>query len=97
MLSDKGCRVMGGAILALSVLLAVIGWFTLPDTLIVQIGTNGSAGNTMPKLWGLLLPLMISGVFSFVMMRCAQSERLKYLIVSLVGLAVMAFEFIVNA
>ena len=40
----------GGLILC--IVLAVLGYFLLPDTLVMQITASGAAGTTMPKLLG---------------------------------------------
>ena len=41
---------------------SAVGWFALPDELIVQIGADGQPSNTMPKLLGLLLPVALGAI-----------------------------------
>ncbi len=50
-------------VMAISFVIAVIGYFILPDTLVTQITVSGE-GSTLPKLMGLGLPLLISIITS---------------------------------
>lgn len=80
------------AVIALS--LFILGLVVLPDMLVMQVQADGSAGTTMPKLIGLLIPLAISVVFA-VMYR-AGDGKLKHLLIALVGLAMFGFTFFFN-
>lgn len=92
----KKQKVIAIIIIALSVALAVIGYIILPDTLVVQLSADGSAGNSFAKPLGLLIPLAISVIFSLLYIKSGDGERNKHLIVSLVGIAIYGFIFIVN-
>ena len=35
---------------------SVVGWFILPEELVMQIGVDGQPSSVMPKLFGLLIP-----------------------------------------
>ena len=80
-------------ILALAVTLTVVGFLVLPETLVMQITLSGEGGTTMPKIFGLLLPLALSGIFSILYYK---NENSRNLIVALVGLALYAFTFAFN-
>ena len=95
-MSDKTRRIVGVSIIACAVLLAVVGYFTLPDTLVVQLAAGGTPANTLPKIPALLIPLAVSCIFAVLFMTCAAQARLKYLLVSLLGFAIDAVTFIVN-
>lgn len=83
-------------IIVLSVALAVIGYIILPDMLIVQLRVDGSAGNTLAKPLGLLIPLAMSVVFSFLYMKSDTKERYKHLVISLIGIAIYGLIFLMN-
>ena len=44
--------VLAGSLI-LCIVLAILGYFLLPDTLVMQITASGAAGTTMPKLLGI--------------------------------------------
>ena len=81
-------------ILALALVLTVVGYLVLPETLVMQITLSGEGGTTLPKIIGLLVPLALSGIFSVLYYKNENSSR--SLIVALVGLAMYAFVFAVN-
>lgn len=78
---------------ALGAGLFVAGLFLLPDTIVMQIQADGSAGTTLPKLIGLLLPLALTGVFAVLYYR---NGTLKSLLVSILGLALFGLTFFMN-
>lgn len=95
-MSDKTRRIVGVSIIVCAVLLAVVGYFALPDTLVVQIAANGTPANTLPKIPALLIPLAVSCIFAGLYMTCAAQDRMKNLIVSLLGFVIYVVTFIVN-
>lgn len=92
----KKQTVIGIIIIAIAVISSVIGYIILPDTLIMQLRADGSAGNTFSKPLGLLIPLAVSVIFSFLYIKSDGNEKNKHLIVSMVGIAIYIFIFIVN-
>ena len=63
-MKDKTRFLIAGAVLFLAVALFVLGMIVLPETLVMQVQMDGSAGTTLPKLIGLLIPLALSTVFA---------------------------------
>lgn len=92
----KEQKTIGIIIIAVSVALAVIGYIILPDMLVVQLHADGSAGNTFAKPFGLLIPFAMSVIFSLFYMKSDGHERYKHLVISIVGIAMYVFIFIVN-
>lgn len=88
-----GKKLIVSGIIAAGIILAIIGWFILPDILVVQITINGGAGNTLPKLAGIALPLLVNAVFSAAYY---YTENKKYLLAAIVGLAAAVFTIAVN-
>lgn len=93
MLTEKTRKLLGVGLIAAVAILAVAGFFVLPETLVVQVGANGQASSTMPKLIGLLIPLAISAVFGALFMK---DGNVKSGVAALVGLLAMALIFIFN-
>ena len=92
-MNDKKRLLIAGAILLLAVALFIVGMIVLPDTLVMQVQMDGSAGNTMPKLIGLLLPLGLSAVFAVLYYKGGQG---KNLLVAVVGLVAFGLTFFFN-
>ena len=92
-MKDKTRLLMTGFILLLAVALFVLGMITLPDTLVMQVQADGSAGTTLPKLIGLLIPLALCGVFAVFYYKGGKG---KNLFVAIVGLAAFGLTFFFN-
>lgn len=86
---------IGALIIAISAVIAVAGYLVLPEVMIVQIGIDGKASNTLPKIPALLLPFAISTISALLYMKEATS-RPKNLVLALIGLAIAVFAFIMN-
>ena len=89
----KKKKIIAIAILAVSVILAVVGFLILPDTLIIQLSIDGTAGNTAPKVLGLLLPVALSG---FGSIGYGKSGSGKMLLTACVGLVAFLLLFVFN-
>ncbi len=81
------------AIIAISIILTIIGYIVLPETLIIQITASGQAGNTASKALGLLVPLGLSCVFAVLYYI---RESYKDLFISVIGLLTYIFVFVFN-
>ncbi|MDD4312662.1 MAG: hypothetical protein PHW41_09295 [Eubacteriales bacterium] len=92
-MKDKTRLILAGAILLLAVVLFVLGMIILPDTIMMQIQADGSAGTTLPKLIGLLIPLALCGVFAFFYYKGGKG---KNLLVAVVGLVIYGLTFFFN-
>ena len=57
-----------------AVVLAVFSWRCLPDVVTVQVGLDGRATNTLPKMAAIVIPLGLSLVGS-LMSLTAKRER----------------------
>ena len=79
------------AILALG--LFTTGYIILPDTVVMQLQADGSAGTTMPKLLALLIPLAFTAIFAVLYYK---NGATKHLLVSLLGLAMFLLTFAFN-
>ncbi len=73
--------------------LFIAGYIILPDTVVMQLQADGSAGTTMPKLLALLVPLAFTGVFAAFFYK---NGATKHLLVSLLGLAMFLLTFAFN-
>lgn len=59
--------VLGGVFIAFTILVVVVGYFVLPDTLVMQMTISGDAGTTVAKPLGLVILAalgIIGGVFT---------------------------------
>ena len=81
------------AVIALSIAMAVAGFFLLPDMIVVQMSASGAAGNSMPKLLGLLIPLALGVIFPILFYR---SGKPQHLIVAAAGILAGVLLFVFN-
>ncbi len=92
-MQDRTRLMIAIILLLLAVGLFFLGMAVLPDVLVMQVQTDGSAGTTLPKTVGLLIPLAICTIFALLYY---QLGKPKDLVVALVGLAVYGFTFLFN-
>ena len=92
-MKDKTRLLITGLILFLAVALFVLGMIILPDTIVMQVQADGSAGNTLPKLVGLIIPLALCGVFAVFYY---QGGKGKNLFVAIIGLLAFGLTFFFN-
>lgn len=86
--------VIGIALTALVLIVAVVGFFLLPDTLIAQIGFGGEAQSYMPKPLLLALPVGISILGVGISLQ--EGKRSSGIIMPIIALGVLIFAFVVN-
>lgn len=87
---------IGILIIAISAVIALLGFFLLPDVMTVQIGLDGKASNTLPKIPALLIPFAISTISSILYISDATGKRSKNLLIAILGVVIGIFAFIVN-
>jgi len=88
----KKALIMGG----LALIFAVLGFLLLPDTVIMQIGFDGEAGNVLSKPLAIIVPLLISGL-GIGLYICGDGSRdVKNIVLVIIGYAVSIFELVVN-
>lgn len=71
-------------LITIAVVLSIISYLVLPETLIMQIGFDGTAGNSLPKLIGIALEtfMTIGGAIAYY-----KSDENGFLFLSIIGLA----------
>ncbi|MEZ4509644.1 MAG: hypothetical protein R2912_06210 [Eubacteriales bacterium] len=81
------------AIIVVALALFILGMVILPDMIVMQMQKDGSAGTTLPKLPGLLLPFALSSVFPILYYL---KGKPKDIVVGLVGIAASGLTFLFN-
>lgn len=89
-------KIIGISLILVAVILAVAGYFVLPDTLAVQIGLDGVPSNFLPKIPALLIPLLVTAVFSCLYMKSKGEGKTKNLLLSLLGIGIDIIMFVMN-
>lgn len=74
----------------------IAGLMLLPDVLVVQISSRGTASNTMPKALGLLLPAALTAGGAIVFYFNGEEGRKKSMLISLIGVVVFVLTFAFN-
>ena len=79
--------------LILCIVLAILEYFLLPDTLVMQITASGAAGTTLPKLLGILISTAFSAfaLFWYKKDRGGQSAVIVSAVAVLIGILTLAF------
>lgn len=94
---DRNRKLIRRVLLILASALAVIGYFVLPDPLVMQFTSAGEAGTTMGKPIGLVLSFALTAVFAVLYGSSEQrNDQWKYFTLSCIGLLAFAFIYIIN-
>lgn len=85
-------------LLAVSIILALISYIFLPETVITQISLKGSASTTMPKIFAIALPFALSAGPSALCLfnRDSKVSSKKCLLLSVIGIVIFAIMLFVN-
>ena len=92
-MKDKTRLLISAIIAFLAVALFIVGMIILPDVIVMQVQADGSAGTTLPKLIGLILPFGLSLVFAYMYYKGGNG---KNLFVAIIGLVAFGFTFFMN-
>lgn len=92
-MKNKTRLLVAAGILLVAVALFIVGMLILPDTIVMQVQTDGSVGTTLPKLIGLLIPLALCVVFAVLYYK---NGTTKSVVVALIGLAAFGLTFFFN-
>ena len=83
-------------LIAAAVALGVYCWLVLPSTVAVQVGLDGQATNTMPKLLAVVIPAGLSVAGSVMSLTGRSSKPRAGYVLALVGIAVMILTLFFN-
>ena len=89
-------KIIAGISGAVAAALAVYSYMALPDTVAVQIGVDGQVSKTMPKLFAVALPIMITLGGCCVTVFGKKESRVKGIVVSVVGIGIMIATILFN-
>ena len=92
-MKDKSRLLIAGIICLIAVALFIVGMLVLPDVIVMQVQTDGSARTTLPKILGLILPLALSCVFAYMYYKGGNG---KNLFVAIIGLIAFGLTFFMN-
>ena len=92
-MKDKSRLLIAGIICLIAVALFIVGMLVLPDVIVMQVQTDGSAGTTLPKILGLILPLALCCVFAYMYYKGGNG---KNLFVAIIGLIAFGLTFFMN-
>ena len=92
-MKDKTRLIIACIIGGIAIVLFVVGMIILPETIVMQVQTDGSAGTMLPKIIGLILPLALSCVFAYLYLKGGSG---KNLFVAIIGLVAFGLTFFMN-
>ena len=75
---------------------AAVGWFVLPEELVMQIGVDGRPSNIMPKLFGLLIPPAVGLVGAGIASSAAKEKHLAGFITLAAAFLIAGLTFFIN-
>ena len=78
------------------VIAAIIGWFVLPDELVMQIGVDGQPSNVMPKLFGLLTAPAVGLIGAGIASSAAKEKHLAGFLALAAAFVITGFTFFMN-
>lgn len=82
--------------IAISVILGVISWFVLPDTVAVQVGLDGNVSNTIPKAAAILVPIAISVIGGIIGITSEETRSKKGALLLCAGIVIALITFFFN-
>lgn len=82
--------------ISISVILGILCWLLLPDTVVVQINTQGQPSNTLPKFVSILIGLAITFAGSLMHLKCSTENRVKSVILSVAGIIILLATLLFN-
>ena len=89
-------KIIAGTLGIAAAALAVYSYMILPDTVAVQIGVDGQVSNTMPKLFAVALPLVITLGGCGVTVFGKKESKGKGIVLSVVGIGVIIVTILFN-
>ena len=75
---------------------SVLGWFVLPDELVMQIGVDGQPSSVMPKLFGLLTAPAVGLIGAGAASSVSKEKHLAGFITLAAALVITGFTFFMN-
>lgn len=82
-------------VIILSLGLGIYGYLVLPDMVTVQIDMSGNPSNIYPKILAVILPTVLSIGGSLGYYFSKEKEK-KYLILSIIGMAILVITLVFN-
>ncbi|MGN1413753.1 MAG: DUF1648 domain-containing protein [Anaerovoracaceae bacterium] len=76
--------------------LGICSWSLLPEVVTVQVGMNGQATNTMPKLLAIIVPVGISAIGSIMNLTNKKEINMKGFVLAIVGIGAMILTLFFN-
>ena len=89
-------KLISAFLLLAAIGLGICSWFLLPKATAVQVGLNGQATNTMPKLLAILIPAGISVAGSVMNLTNTKENNKKGILIAIVGIAAMILTLLFN-
>ena len=89
-------KIIAGIMGAAAAALAVYSYMILPETVAVQIGVDGQVSNTMPKMFAVVLPLVITLGGCGVMVFGKRESTVKGIVLSVAGIGIMIVTVLFN-
>ena len=80
----------------IGVVLAVVGYLVLPETVVIQIDTHGRPANTLPKVAAIIIPLLFNVVGAVIHVTAGESQSRRAVIISGAGYALALLSIIIN-
>lgn len=86
-------------LIAATIVFAIISFFVLPESVIIQFSVGSSGNTSVPKLVAILIPsvLGIGGAISVLLSKGKEGSNGKSALVSLVGIGLFIVMIAVNA
>ena len=72
----------------------IVGWFLLPDTLVMQVSMSGQPSKSMPKVLGLLIPMAAGMIGAAYASREREERRPRGLIILAIAVAILVIAFV---
>lgn len=79
-----------------TVLLAIISWFALPQQVVIQVGFDGNPSNVVPKFIAILIPVVLSSYGCLTMGKSDREEARKGMVLVVCGIGLLLIMMMFN-
>jgi len=82
-------------ILIAIVVFSIYAYTILPDSVAMQMRLNGSLGNYIPKIFGVIIPCIIT-IIGLYIYNTNDDKKIESIIISFLGFVALILEMIIN-
>lgn len=89
-------KIVGILLTLAAVGLGICSWFMLPEVVAVQVSFDGNVTNTMPKLFAIAVPFVMTVAGSAMNASTKEPKDIRGLVFAVIGIAIQGINLLLN-